>query len=68
MSQFSDVLTISGQVPVVLLLVIAGVPGPCLHSLLGPGVVVLGGHGLHVAPVPLPLALAAGMGPGDHCV
>lgn len=64
------VLTICGQVPVVLLLadVAPGVPGPGLHALLGPGVVVFGRHGLHVAPVPPPLALAAGVRPGNHCV
>ena len=65
-----QLLTICGQVPVVLLLadVAPGVPGPGLHALLGPGVVVFGRHGLHVAPVPPPLSLAAGVRPRNHCV
>ena len=61
-------LTIRGQVAVVLLLAGVGpsVPGPGLDGLLGPGVVVLGRHGLHVAPVPPPLALAARVRSGNH--
>ena len=65
---YYPLLTIRGQVAVVLLLadVGPGVPGPGLDGLLGPGVVVLGRHGLHVAPVPPPLALAARVRSGNH--
>lgn len=65
---YYPLLTIRGQVAVVLLLAGVGpsVPGPGLDGLLGPGVVVLGRHGLHVAPVPPPLALAARVRSGNH--
>ena len=47
-------LTIGGQFPLVLVLLLQ--------------VVVLGSHGLHVAPVSPSLALAAGMSSWYHCV
>ena len=61
--QDAMVLTVGGEVPVVLL-VLRGL------GLLVPGlgVVVLGGHRLHVAAVAPPLALAAGVRAGDHCL
>ena len=46
-------LTVGGEFSLVLLLLLVRV-------------VVLGGHGLHVAPVPPPLALAARVRSGNH--
>ena len=51
------VLTVGGQVPVVL-----------RRLVLVVWVVVFGRHRLHVAPVPFPLPLAAGVSSGNYCV